>query len=227
MWNCHRADGSPVRSGDRRVDVERLDVLAELDAEDSFRLAPRASPQKLRRSCNAAHMSFLPSTSAEDVIGQPDRTRPVPGVPRRAPQRSQPLPGRADRGASTPIACAVPDHAPRPGKTRDLRREGLVRRSHHPMARAEIGIPATPDESFILDDTDTIASISQAHRQGLRDPRRRATASRALDDMGHRQPAWPVPPCGSGSPPLLRELAQHCGHADILREQIVNHKPCP
>jgi Protein of unknown function (DUF664) len=26
---------------------------------------------------------------------------------------------------------------------------------------------------------------------------------------------------------LLRELAQHYGHADILREQIVNHEPCP
>jgi hypothetical protein len=23
---------------------------------------------------------------------------------------------------------------------------------------------------------------------------------------------------------MLRELAQHCGHADILREQIVNHE---
>jgi hypothetical protein len=28
------------------------------------------------------------------------------------------LPGRADRGASTPVAGAVPDHAPRPGQAR-------------------------------------------------------------------------------------------------------------
>jgi hypothetical protein len=33
-------------------------------------------------------------------------------------QRSQPLPGRADRGASTPVAGAAPDHAPRPGQAR-------------------------------------------------------------------------------------------------------------
>jgi hypothetical protein len=33
-------------------------------------------------------------------------------------QRSQPLPGRADRGASTPVAGAVPDHVPRPGQAR-------------------------------------------------------------------------------------------------------------
>ena len=33
-------------------------------------------------------------------------------------QRSQPLPGRADPGASTPVAGAVPDHAPRPGQAR-------------------------------------------------------------------------------------------------------------
>ncbi|BCW83325.1 hypothetical protein NicSoilE8_09980 [Arthrobacter sp. NicSoilE8] len=32
-------------------------------------------------------------------------------------------------------------------------------------SRSEIGIPATPDESFILDDADTIASIQQAHRE--------------------------------------------------------------
>src|SRR6202142_1058223 len=31
--------------------------------------------------------------------------------------------------------------------------------------RAEIGIPATPDESFILRDEDTIASVQQAHRE--------------------------------------------------------------
>jgi hypothetical protein len=34
--------------------------------------------------------------------------------------------------------------------------------------RAEIGIPASPDESFILDDDDTIATIEQAHVEGMR-----------------------------------------------------------
>src|SRR3954468_15577316 len=30
--------------------------------------------------------------------------------------------------------------------------------------RSEIGIPATPDESFVLEDEDTIATVRRAHR---------------------------------------------------------------
>src|SRR5580658_5051119 len=41
--------------------------------------------------------------------------------------------------------------------------------------RAEIGIPATPDESFILHD-DTIATVRQAHREAC-ESSRRATSS--------------------------------------------------
>ena len=51
-------------------------------------------------------------------------------------------------------------------------------------SRAEIGIPATPDESFILDDDDTIASVQQAHREAC-ESSRRATSSLGLDDMVH------------------------------------------
>src|SRR5882757_2767827 len=42
--------------------------------------------------------------------------------------------------------------------------------------RAEIGIPATPDESFILTDDDTVASVQQAHRDAC-EAARKATAS--------------------------------------------------
>lgn len=42
--------------------------------------------------------------------------------------------------------------------------------------RAEIGIPASPDESFILDDGDTITSIKQAHREAC-EASRQAAAS--------------------------------------------------
>src|SRR5437764_5871473 len=31
--------------------------------------------------------------------------------------------------------------------------------------RTEIGIPASPDESFVLDDGDTVASVQAAHRK--------------------------------------------------------------
>ncbi|MBQ0994675.1 DinB family protein [Micromonospora sp. PSH03] len=85
--------------------------------------------------------------------------------------------------------------------------------------RAEIGIPATPDESFILDDGDTIASIQRAHREAC-EASRRATAPLGLDDLlrGNRRGPLPLRWVYLH---VLRELAQHCGHAEILREQIL------
>jgi Protein of unknown function (DUF664) len=93
--------------------------------------------------------------------------------------------------------------------------EGITCRS-----RAEIGIPATTDESFILDNTDTIASIREAHRQAC-EFSRRAAASLGLDDMVNGNRRGPLPLRWVYFH-MLREIAQHCGHADILREQIVN-----
>src|SRR5689334_17868265 len=86
--------------------------------------------------------------------------------------------------------------------------------------RAEIGIPATPDESFILHDNDTIATVQQAHRDACQSSRR-ATSSLGLDDIlrGNRRGPLPLRWVYLH---MLRELAQHCGHADILREQLLN-----
>jgi hypothetical protein len=91
--------------------------------------------------------------------------------------------------------------------------EAVTRRS-----RAEIGIPATPDESFILHDADTIASVQLAHRQAC-EASRRATAGLQLDDIlrGNRRGPLPLRWVYLH---VLREMAQHCGHADILREQV-------
>ncbi len=86
--------------------------------------------------------------------------------------------------------------------------------------RAEIGIAASPDESFILDDSDTIASIRQAHREAC-ESSRRAAASLGLDDLVHGNRRGPIP-LRWVYLHMLRELAQHCGHADILREQLLN-----
>ncbi|MEU4475538.1 DinB family protein [Micromonospora sp. NPDC023888] len=85
--------------------------------------------------------------------------------------------------------------------------------------RSEIGIPATPDESFILNDEDTIASVQRAHREAC-EASRRATASLGLDDIlrGHRRGPLPLRWVYLH---VLRELAQHCGHAEILREQLL------
>jgi len=87
-------------------------------------------------------------------------------------------------------------------------------------SRAEIGIPATPDESFLLDDEDTIASVQQAHREAC-DSSRGATSDLGLDDLLHGNRRGPLP-LRWVYLHMLRELAQHCGHADILREQLLN-----
>jgi uncharacterized protein DUF664 len=86
-------------------------------------------------------------------------------------------------------------------------------------SRADIGIPATPDESFVLADDDTIAGVQRAHRQAC-EASRRATSAMSVDDVlrGNRRGPLPLRWVYLH---MLRELAQHCGHADILREQIL------
>jgi hypothetical protein len=86
--------------------------------------------------------------------------------------------------------------------------------------RAEIGIPATPDESFILDDDDTIVTVQKAHREAC-EASRVATSSLGLDDLLNGNRRGPLP-LRWVYLHMLRELAQHCGHADILREQITS-----
>jgi hypothetical protein len=87
------------------------------------------------------------------------------------------------------------------------------------MSRRELGLVQSPEESFRLSDDDTISSVTAAHRAAC-DTARTAIANLPLDTVvtGHR----------TGPRTLrwvflqvLRELAQHCGHADILREQVL------
>ena len=87
-------------------------------------------------------------------------------------------------------------------------------------SRAEIGIPATPDESFVLDADDTIATVQRAHREAC-EASRRATSSLRLDDLVHGNRRGPLP-LRWVYLHMLRELAQHCGHADIVREQLIS-----
>ena len=90
-------------------------------------------------------------------------------------------------------------------------------------SRTEIGIPATPDESCGVDDDDTVAAVQHAHREAC-EASRRATSSLALDDVlrGNRRGPLPLRWVYLH---MLRELAQHCGHADILREQVLDAGP--
>jgi hypothetical protein len=86
-------------------------------------------------------------------------------------------------------------------------------------SRQEIGIPATPDESFILAENDTIASVRADYRRACEDSRR-AIAALGLDEVVRGNRRGPLP-LRWVFLHMLRELAQHCGHADILREQVL------
>jgi hypothetical protein len=169
-------------------------------------------------------MSFPPSASTEDVIDQP------------APVQFEAF---LDEHRKELNSC--PD-----GLTEEQARRSLVRSATTVLglvkhatfvekvwfdeavtcrSRAEIGIPATPGESFVLDDDDTIATVQQAHREAC-EASRRATASLGLDDIVRGNRRGPLP-LRWVYLHVLRELAQHCGHADILREQLLNSPPRP
>ncbi|MEU0540200.1 DinB family protein [Nocardia sp. NPDC005978] len=86
-------------------------------------------------------------------------------------------------------------------------------------SRKSLGLVQSPDESFHLTPEDTIATVTAAHRAACATARA-TVAGLPLDKVvtGHR----------SGPRTLhwvylqvLRELAHHTGHADILREQIL------
>ncbi len=126
--------------------------------------------------------------------------------------------------SSAACAGALQNHTAGSGQARDLRGEGLVRRSGHGpgRARAEICIPATPDESFALRGDDTIASIRQAYREACQ-ASRQAASNLGLDDVVNGNRRGPLP-LRSIYLHMLRELAQHCGHADILREQLLSRE---
>ena len=82
---------------------------------------------------------------------------------------------------------------------------------------AEIGIASSPSRSFTLTAGDTIASVQEAYRQRCA-ASRAAMAELSLDAVvsgrGDR-PVWAL------LLQVVRELAHHSGHADILREQVL------
>jgi hypothetical protein len=81
----------------------------------------------------------------------------------------------------------------------------------------EIGIPSTPNRSFTPRRADTIASVQAAHRAICDVSRRNIAGLDPYDIVRGRggRHLWQI------HLHMLRELAQHQGHADILREQIL------
>lgn len=164
-------------------------------------------------------MPSLPVTFAEDVINQPARVQFEAFLDEHRSALNRCLDGLTEEQARRSLV---------PSRTTLL---GLVKHATFVekvwfdeaitcRPRAEIGIPATPDESFILDEDDTIASIQRAHREAC-EASRRATSSLGLDDVVHGNRRGPLP-LRWVYLHMLRELAQHCGHADILREQLLS-----
>jgi hypothetical protein len=163
-------------------------------------------------------MPSLPGTSAEDVFDQPLRVQLEVFLDEHRREINRCLDGLTEEQARRSLV---------PSRTTLL---GLVKHATFVekvwfdeavtcRSRSEIGIAATPDESFILRDDDTIATVQQAHREAC-ESSRRATSSLDLDDeiRGNRRGPLPLRWVYLH---VLRELAQHCGHADILREQIL------
>lgn len=162
-------------------------------------------------------MSSHPATSAEDVIDRPVRVQFETFLDEHRAALHDCLDGLSEEQARRSLVTS---------KTTLL---GLVKHAIFVekvwfdeaiscRTRAEIGIPATPDASFVLDEDDTIATVQQAHRQAC-ESSRQAASSLGLDDLVRGNRRGPVP-LRWVFLHMLRELAQHCGHADILREQV-------
>lgn len=164
-------------------------------------------------------MSFLAAASTEDVIDQPVRAQFEVFLDEHRGALDGCLDGLSEEQARRSLVASrttllgLVKHATFVEKV--WFDEAVTCRS-----RAEIGIPSTPDESFVLADDDTIATVRRAHREAC-EASRRATSSLGLDDVVRGNRRGPLP-LRWVYLHVLRELAQHCGHADILREQIVN-----
>jgi Protein of unknown function (DUF664) len=164
-------------------------------------------------------MPSLPATFAEDVINEPARAQFEAFLDEHRDQLNRCLDGLAEEQARRSLV---------PSRTTLL---GLVKHATFVekvwfdeavtgRSRAEIGIPTASEESFILHDEDTIASVQRAHREAC-ESSRRATSSLGLDDRLYGYWRGPLP-LRWVYLHVLRELAQHAGHADILREQVLN-----
>jgi hypothetical protein len=162
-------------------------------------------------------MSEQPAASAVDVIREPLRTQFETFLDEHRRDLNSCLDGVTEDQARLRLV---------PSKTTLL---GLVKHATFVekvwfdeaisgRSRAEIGLPATQDESFDLTDDDTVATVQRAHREAC-ESSRLAAASLGLDDLVHGNRRGPLP-LRWVYLHMLRELAQHCGHADIIREQI-------
>lgn len=86
-------------------------------------------------------------------------------------------------------------------------------------SRAALGLPELAEESFVLTDADTVAALSDGYRTAWVESARVA-ARYSLDDVALHNRRSPIS-LRWVYLHMIEELARHCGHADILREQIL------
>ncbi|HEX6197830.1 MAG TPA: DinB family protein [Jiangellaceae bacterium] len=162
-------------------------------------------------------MPPFPARTPEDVIDEPARVQLETFIDQHRTMLSQSLDGLTEKQVRRSLV---------PSRTTLL---GLVKHATFVekvwfgeaisgRSRTELGVPATPDESFILSDDETIATVQAEYHEAC-EASRRATASLGLDDIVRGNRRGPLPLRWVYFH-VLRELAQHCGHADILREQL-------
>jgi hypothetical protein len=86
------------------------------------------------------------------------------------------------------------------------------------VARADVGLPDTPHESFVLADDDTVATVQEAFVAACERSREIAAAH----DLDEQYP-WHQGPVTLRFvyAHMIAELARHAGHGDILVEQII------
>jgi len=87
------------------------------------------------------------------------------------------------------------------------------------QARAELGLPDTPDETFVLTESDTIESVLAELRSTWAEADEIA-AAHELDSHAQHNRRGPLTLRWIYLH-MVEELARHAGHGDILREQIL------
>jgi hypothetical protein len=82
---------------------------------------------------------------------------------------------------------------------------------------AQVGVARTVDGSFTVREDDTIATVQAEYRTRWKTSRNNLAGLQSGDVVDGRgaRPVWAL------QLQVLRELAQHAGHADILRELVL------
>lgn len=85
-------------------------------------------------------------------------------------------------------------------------------------SRDSLGLPDRAEDSFHVAPDRTVAAVREEFLRVCEESRA-ITAGRALDDLAHHNRRSPVSLRWIWLH-LVREHARHCGHGDILREQL-------